>query len=78
MATAAQEIALMKQRMDSVEKKIDNMDEKLDVLTKKLLDPDFGVVSRVNQNTAARKGLQRALYAIYTIVLGALASLFFK
>jgi len=76
-ATAAQEIALMKQKMESMEDKIDNMDEKLDNLTKKLLDPDFGVISRVNQNTQARKVISRAMWSLYVIVLTALASLFF-
>ena len=51
--SAAQEIALMKQRMDSMEEKLDKMDDKLDMLTKNLLDPDKGVVSRVNKNTCS-------------------------
>ena len=54
MATTAQEIALMKQRMDSMDDKLDKMDSKLDMLTEKLLNPDNGVVSRVNKNTSAR------------------------
>ena len=55
MATAAQEIALMKQRMDSFEDKLDSMDEKLDRLTSSLLNPDDGFVSRVNKNTEFRE-----------------------
>lgn len=55
MATAAQEIALMKQRMDSFEDKLDSMDEKLDRLTSSLLNPDDGFVSRVNKNTDFRE-----------------------
>ena len=54
MATAAQEIALMKQRMASFEDKLDSMDEKLDNITSKLLNPDDGFVSRVNRNTEFR------------------------
>ncbi len=54
MATAAQEIALMKQRMASFEDKLDSMDEKLDKITSKLLNPDDGFVSRVNKNTQFR------------------------
>ena len=57
MASTAQEIALMKQRMDSFEEKIDSLDDKIDNLTQQLLNPDDGFVSRVNKNTAAR--LQR-------------------
>jgi len=55
MATAAQEIALMKQRMDSFEDKLDSVDSKLDLITKQLLDPDNGFVARVNKNTEGRE-----------------------
>ena len=78
MATAAQEIALMKQRMDSMEEKLDKMDDKLDMLTKNLLDPDNGVVARVNKNTSARITMQRGLWGIWTIVVGSLAAYFFS
>ena len=76
-ATAAQEIALMKQRMDSMEDKLDNMDKKLDMLTKQLLDPDKGVVARVNKNTSARLNMQKALWGLWTIVVGSLVAYFF-
>jgi tetrahydromethanopterin S-methyltransferase subunit B len=75
--SAAQEIALMKQRMDSMEEKLDKMDDKLDMLTKNLLDPDKGVVSRVNKNTSARLTMQKALWGLWTIVIGSLVAFFF-
>jgi len=77
-ATAAQEIALMKQRMDSMEDKLDKMDNKLDMLTKNLLDPDKGVVARVNKNTSARLTMQRGLWGLWTIVVGSLVAYFFS
>lgn len=77
-STAAQEIALMKQRMDSMEDKLDKMDNKLDMLTKNLLDPDNGVVSRVNKNTSARVIMQRGLWGVWTIVVGTLVAYFFS
>ena len=77
-STAAQEIALMKQRMDSMEDKLDKMDIKLDMLTKNLLDPDNGVVSRVNKNTSARVTMQRGLWGVWTIVVGTLVAYFFS
>jgi|TARA_R100001198_G_C5199697_1_gene189192 hypothetical protein len=77
-ATAAQEIALMKQRMDSMEEKLDKMDDKLDMLTKNLLDPDNGVVSRVNRNTSARVAMQRGLWGLWTIVVGTIVAYFFS
>ena len=55
MATAAQEIALMKQRINSLEEKIDTLDGKLDLLTVQLLNPDDGFVARVNKNTTFRR-----------------------
>jgi uncharacterized coiled-coil protein SlyX len=48
MATTAEEIGLMKLRIDSMEDKLDKMDAKLDMLTEKLLDPDHGVTAKVN------------------------------
>ena len=76
--SAAQEIALMKQRMDSMEDKLDKMDKKLDDLTKNLLDPDRGVVSRVNINTSARLTMQKALWLLWTVVIGSLVTYFFS
>ena len=62
--------------MDSVEENLSKIDKKLDMLMEKLLDPDGGVTARVNQNTSARKGLARALWVLYGIVLGTLAKIF--
>jgi hypothetical protein len=78
MDTTAQEIALMKQRMDSMDDKLDKMDSKLDMLTDKLLNPDNGVISRVNKNTSARLNMQKALWGLWTIVIGALVTYFFS
>ena len=77
MATTAEEISLMKQRIDSMEEKLDKMDEKLDMLTEKLLDPDYGVTARVNKNTSYRKVMTKALWVIYAAVLGLIIKLFF-
>lgn len=72
----AQEIALMKQRMEQVDEKLDKLDEKLDVLTKQLLNPDDGVTARVNKNTSARKLLSKAMWVLYGIVAAAIAKMF--
>lgn len=77
MATTAEEIGLMKQRIDSMEEKLDKMDAKLDMLTEKLLDPDYGVTARVNRNTSHRKVMTKALWVIYAAVLGLIIKLFF-
>lgn len=74
----AQEIALMKQRMEQVDEKLDKLDEKLDVLTKQLLNPDDGVTARVNKNTSARKLLSKAMWVLYGIVAAAIAKMFLE
>ena len=74
----AQEIALMKQRMEQVDEKLDKLDEKLDVLTKQLLNPDDGVTARVNKNTSARKLLSKAMWILYGIVAAAIAKMFLE
>lgn len=55
MADKTTNMELMSLRMDNMEKKLEEIDGKLDSLTKKLLDPDDGFVTRVNKNTAFRK-----------------------
>jgi|TARA_R100000479_G_scaffold23713_1_gene8931 uncharacterized protein YfkK (UPF0435 family) len=74
----AQEIALMKQKMEQVDDKLDKMDQKLDMLTKQLLDPDDGVTARVNKNTSARKLLSKAMWVLYGIVAAAVAKMFLE
>jgi uncharacterized coiled-coil protein SlyX len=76
MATLAQKIALMDQRMNSMENKIDKIDDKLDMLTEKLLDPDRGVTARVNRNTSHRKIMSKALWVIYAVTLGLIVKIF--
>tara|TARA_A100001201_G_scaffold129836_1_gene115373 strand:+ start:339 stop:626 length:288 start_codon:yes stop_codon:yes gene_type:complete len=67
METTAQEIALMKLRMDSMEDKLDKLDEKLDMITEKLLDPDHGVTARVNKNTYFRNEMEDLIGEIYAM-----------
>jgi len=55
MSTTKQEIALMKKDIESLSQEVKEINQKIDNLTLKLLDPDDGVVSRVNKNTAFRK-----------------------
>ena len=72
----AQDIAIMKIRMDSMEDKLKDIDGKLDTLTERLLNPDDGVTARVNQNTHARKSLAKALWVLYGIVAAGVAKVF--
>jgi len=71
--TTKEEIMLINHRLKEMEDKINDMDNKLDMLIERLMDPDTGVAARVNQNTAARKGLTRALWILYGIVAAAIA-----
>jgi uncharacterized protein YydD (DUF2326 family) len=51
MATTAQEIALMKKDIETLSEDVKELNEKIDTLMIKLLDPDEGIVVRVNKNT---------------------------
>jgi uncharacterized protein YydD (DUF2326 family) len=51
MATTAQEIALMKKDIETLSGEVKELNEKIDNLMVKLLDPDEGIVIRVNKNT---------------------------
>jgi hypothetical protein len=51
MATTAQEIALMKKDIETLSEDVRELNEKIDTLMVKLLDPDEGIVVRVNKNT---------------------------
>jgi hypothetical protein len=51
MATTAQEIALMKKDIENLREDVKEINDKLDRLMVKLLDPDEGLVVRVNKNT---------------------------
>jgi predicted nuclease with TOPRIM domain len=70
------EMALLEQRIDSMEDKLDKMDKKLDMITEKLLDPDDGVIARVNKNTSTRKVLVKAIWVIYAAIIGLIAKMF--
>ena len=51
MATTAQEIALMKKDIETLREDVREINDKLDRLMVKLLDPEEGLVVRVNKNT---------------------------
>jgi hypothetical protein len=51
MATTALEIALMKKDIETLGEDVKEINDKLDRLMIKLLDPDEGLVVRVNKNT---------------------------
>jgi len=72
------EMALMEHRMDSMEEKLDKMDGKLDMLTEKLLDPDNGVVARVNKNTSTRKIMVKAIWIVYAAIAGLMIKMFLR
>ena len=71
------EMALMEQRMDSMDEKLDKMDGKLDMLTEKLLDPDDGVVARINKNTSFRKTARIWLGVFFTSIIGIVTKMLF-
>jgi hypothetical protein len=43
----------------------------------RLLDPDYGTISKVNKNTSFRKGAQKTLWSIWIVLIGILSKLIF-
>lgn len=43
----------------------------------KLLDPDAGIVSRVNRNTSFRSSASKVLWSIWVVILGLAAKMMF-
>ena len=50
--TTKEEIIIMIKDITTLNDKIDGVDKKMDMIIKKLLDPDTGLVVKVNKNTA--------------------------
>jgi len=76
--TMKEDISLMEHKMSSMGDKLDKMNDKLDMLTEKLLDPDHGVTARVNRNTSYRKIMSKALWVVYTILIGLIIKMFWN
>ena len=101
MATTAQEIALMKKDIETLREDVKEINDKLDRLMVKLLDPDEGLVVRVNKNTNRldrrdielpmwlsnleqfkqmkrwKSNVTKALWGIYTAIIGYIIKLIF-
>tara|TARA_R100001369_G_C3303863_1_gene166180 strand:+ start:1012 stop:1257 length:246 start_codon:yes stop_codon:yes gene_type:complete len=73
--TTKESIVAINKDISSLNDKMDNFDDKLDNLTLKLLDPDDGVTARVNKNTSMRKIIVRAVWGLYGLTLGAIATI---
>ena len=69
----------MARRISNSELHEDILKIKQDVsdLKKRLLDPDFGVVSRVNRNTNFRQQTGKVLWSIWIAIVGIVAKLMF-
>ena len=53
------------------------MKQDLRDIKKRLLDPDEGTISKVNRNTAFRKGAQKTLWSIWVVLIGIIGKLMF-
>ena len=69
----------MARRISNSELHEDILEIKQDVsdLKKRLLDPDYGIVSRVNRNTSFRKNANKVLWSIWIAIVGILGKLMF-
>ena len=71
------EIKLVKQEVEYIKDNQARMQEDLTMIKKTLLGPDDGTISRVNKNTAFRKGAQRTLWSIWIVLIGILGKMIF-
>jgi len=73
--TNKEQMLMMNKDIVSLKEKMDSFDNKLDILTEKLLNPDNGVTARVNRNTSMRKVIVKAVWGLYALTLGAIATI---
>tara|TARA_R100000152_G_C6617717_1_gene69470 strand:+ start:305 stop:559 length:255 start_codon:yes stop_codon:yes gene_type:complete len=71
------EIKLVKQEVEYIKDNQARMQADLTMIKKTLLGPDDGTISRVNKNTAFRKGAQRTLWSIWIVLIGILGKMIF-
>ena len=71
------EIKLVKQEVEYIKDNQARMQDDLTMIKKTLLGPDDGTISRVNKNTAFRKGAQRTLWSIWIVLIGMLGKMIF-
>ena len=71
------EIKLVKQEVEYIKDNQERMQADLTMIKKTLLGPDDGTISRVNKNTAFRKGAQRTLWSIWIVIIGILGKMIF-
>mgnify|MGYP003637124521 CR=1 FL=1 len=69
----------MRRRISNSELHEDILEIKKDVgdLKRRLLDPDLGIITRVNKNTSFRSNAGRVLWSIWITIVGILAKLMF-
>ena len=71
------EIKLVKQEVCHIKDNQARMQDDLTMIKKKLLNPDDGTISRVNKNTAFRKGAQKTLWSIWIVLIGIIGKILF-
>ena len=71
------EIKLVKQEVEYIKDNQEKMQADLTMIKNTLLGPDDGTISRVNKNTAFRKGAQRTLWSIWIVLIGILGKMIF-
>ena len=71
------QLQLMKQDMDHMSVGQTKIQGDISMIKTKLLNPEDGTITKVNKNTEFRKSGQRALWTIWTVLLGIVAKLIF-
>ena len=71
------ELQLLKLDMDHMKAGQNKLQGDLSMIKRRLLNPDDGAISKVNRNTEFRKSGQKALWSIWTALIGIIAKLIF-
>lgn len=67
MATVKDEIVLMKRDIEDMQSDVKDIKADLSDIKAKLLDPEYGIIVRVNKNTAFRKDTEELVEEIQNL-----------
>ena len=71
------EFALLKKSVEDLHGGQETLRSSIRELKKQLLDPDDGVVVKVNRNTEFRKNTQKVLWSLWIAILGIIGKMIF-
>ena len=71
------DIKVVQKDMEYLKEGQTKMQSDISMIKQTLLDPNKGIISKVNRNTSFRNKANKALWSIWIVVLGVIAKLIF-